>query len=288
MSSQQPPIYYFFNIGFNSANWSSMTQGGLSQSLADQYYLGRIGTPTSIATNTTFTGTTDINGVKTPTIESKTGTVLCTSNLTLSNTTATVNNLICNNRIYQRSNLNADIYSNASWMRQIQLLQATGAVLTPVSAGYQFEYNILPQGSARYGTQTIPANSMLRGDIFKLTVQGRYAKGAGNYTISYKFYMLNNTTNVGFLMGGFNDTVNSTVSEFYNIEVSIQLRTDPGIAGMVVGTFSIISGNIPQFLTNTGIPFNTLDSQTFIVTVGFSVSNAANLFATNFSNLQTM
>jgi len=282
MSSQQPPIYYFFNIGFNSANWSSMAQGGLSQGLADQYYLGRLGTPTSIATNTTFTGTTDINGVKTPTIESKTGTVSCTSNLTLSNTTATVNNLICNNRIYQRSNLNTDIYSNASWMRQIQLLQTTGAVLTPVNTGYQFEYNILPQGSARYGTQTIPANSMLRGDIFKLTVQGRYAKGAGNYIISY------NTTNVGFLMGGFNDTVNSTVSEFYNIEVTIQLRTDPGIAGMVAGTFSLISGNIPQFLTNTGVPFNTTNPQTFIVTVVFNTLNVANLFATNFSNLQTM
>jgi hypothetical protein len=288
MSSQQPPIYYFFNIGFNSANWSSMAQGGLSQGLADQYYLGRLGTPTSIATNTTFTGTTDINGVKTPTIESKTGTVSCTSNLTLSNTTATVNNLICNNRIYQRSNLNTDIYSNASWMRQIQLLQTTGAVLTPVNTGYQFEYNILPQGSARYGTQTIPANSMLRGDIFKLTVQGRYAKGAGNYIISYRFYMLDNTTNVGFLMGGFNDTVNSTVSEFYNIEVTIQLRTDPGIAGMVAGTFSLISGNIPQFLTNTGVPFNTTNPQTFIVTVVFNTLNVANLFATNFSNLQTM
>jgi hypothetical protein len=288
MSSQQPPIYYFFNIGFNSANWSSISQNGLSQGLADQYYLGRIGTPTSIATNTTFTGTTDINGIKTPTIESKSGTILCTSNLTLSSTTATVNNLICNNRIYQRSNLNTDIYSNASWMRQIQLLQATGAVLTPATIGYLFEYNILPQGSARYGTQTIPANSMLRGDIFKLTVQGRYAKGQAAYTISYRFYIVNNTSNVATLMGGFNDNVNSTVSEFYNIEVCIQLRTDPGAAGMVVGTFSIISGNVPQFLTNTGVPFNTLDPQTFAVTVTFSTLNAANLFATNFSNLQTM
>lgn len=288
MSSQQPPIYYFFNIGFNSANWSSMSQGGLSQALADQYYLGRIGTPTSIASNTTFTGTTDINGVKTPTIESKTGTILCTSNLTLTNTTATVDDLICNNRIYQRSNLNTDIYSNASWMRQIQLLQTTGAPLTPITPGYQFEYNILPQGSARVGTQTIPANSMLRGDIFKLTVQGRYAKGVASYTISYRFYILNNTTNVATLMGGFNDSVNSTVSEFYNIEVTIQLRTDPGAAGMVTGTFSIISGDIPQFLTNTGIPFNTLNPQTFLVTVVFNNLNAANLFATNLSNLQTM
>lgn len=288
MSSQQPPIYYFLNIGFNPANWSSMSQGGLSQALADQYYLGRLGTPTSIATNTTFTGTTDINGVKTPTIESKSGTILCTSNLTLNNTTATVNNLICNNRIYQRSNLNTEIYSNASWMRQIQLLQATGAVLSPATIGYQFEYNILPQLSARYGTQTIPANSMLRGDIFKLTVQGRYAKGQGSYTISYRFYIVDNTTNVAFLMGGFNDNVNSTASEFYNIEVTIQLRTDPGVAASVVGTFSIVSGNVPQFLTNTGVPFNTLNPQTFAVTVTFSTLNAANLFATNLSNLQTM
>jgi hypothetical protein len=288
MSSQQPPIYYFSNIGFNTANWMSSSGTGLTQGVADQIYLGRINTPISLATNTTFIGTTDINGIKTPTIESKTGTLLCTSNLTLTNTTATVNDLICNNRIYQRSNLNTDVYSNASWMRQIQLLQATGAVLTPVSAGYQFEYNILPQGSARYGTQTIPANSMLRGDIFKLTIQGRYAKGAGNYTISYKYYIFNNTTNVAFLMGGFNDTVNSTVSEFYNIENYIQLRTEPGVAGMVVGTFSLISGNVSQFLTNTGIPFNTTNPQTFIVTVTFSISNVANLFATNLSNLQTM
>ena len=288
MSSQQPPIYYFSNIGFNTANWMSISGNGLTQGVADQIYLGRINTPISLATNTTFLGTTDINGIKTPTIESKTGTLLCSSNLTLTNTTATVNNLICNNRIYQRSNLNTEIYSNASWMRQIQLLQATGAVLTPATIGYQFEYNILPQFSARYGTQTIPANSMLRGDIFKLTVQGRYAKGAGNYTISYRFYIVNNTTNVATLMGGFNDNVNSTASEFYNIEVTIQLRTDPGPAGSVVGTFSIISGNVPQFLTNTGVPFNTTNPQTFAVTVTFSTLNVANLFATNLSNLQTM
>jgi hypothetical protein len=286
MSSNTPPIFYFPTIGFNTFLFTNANN--LNIDYLNTIYLGRQGFPNSIATDTTFTGTTDINGIKTPTIESKTGTLLCTSNLTLTSTTATVNNLICNNRIYQRSNLNTDIYSNASWMRQIQLLQTTGATLTPVTPGYQFEYNILPQGSARYGTQTIPANSMLRGDIFKLTVQGRYAKGASTYTISYRFYMLDNTTNVAFLMGGFNDTVNSTVSEFYNIENYIQLRTDPGVAGMVVGTFSLISGNVPQFLTNTGIPFNTTNPQTFLVTVVFNTLNVANLFATNLSNLQTM
>lgn len=288
MSSNAPPTYYFFNIGFNPNNFMAGSDT-LSVDYLNTLYLARKGLATSIATDTNFTGLIESDiGINIPYINSLSGTLDCKSNLTLTNTTATVNNLICNNRIYQRSNLNTEIYSNASWMRQIQLLQVTGAVLTPVTIGYQFEYNILPQLSARYGTQTIPANSMLRGDLFKLTVQGRYAKGSGSYSISYRFYIVDNTTNVAFLMGGFNDNVNSTVSEFYNIEVTIQLRTDPGPAGMVVGTFSIISGNVPQFLTNTGVPFNTQNPQTFAVTVTFSTLNASNLFATNLSNLQTM
>lgn len=286
MSSNPPPIFYFPTIGFNTFLFTNVNN--LNIDYLNTIYLGRQGFPSSVATDTNFTGSIETSNLITPLITDPSGLININTNVSMPANSLIVNDLTCNNRIYQRSNLNTDIYSNASWMRQIQLLQTTGAPLTPVNSGYQFEYNILPQGSARYGTQTIPANSMLRGDIFKLTVQGRYAKGAGSYTISYKYYILNNTSGVAFLMGGFNDTVNSTVSEFYNIEVTIQLRTDPGVAGMVVGTFSLISGNVPQFLTNTGIPFNTTNPQTFIVTVVFNTLNSANLFATNLSNLQTM
>lgn len=286
MSSNPPPIFYFPTIGFNTFLFTNVAN--LSIDYLNTIYLGRQGFPNSVATDTNFTGSIETSNLITPLITDPSGLININTNVAMPANSLTVNDLTCNNRIYQRSNLNTDIYSNASWMRQIQLLQTTGATLTPVTPGYQFEYNILPQGSARLGTQTIPANSMLRGDIFKLTVQGRYIKGAGAYTISYKYYMLNNTTNVAFLMGGFNDNVNSTVSEFYNIENYIQLRTDPGVAASVVGTFSIISGNVPQFLTNTGVPFNTTNPQTFIVTVTYSILNVANLFATNLSNLQTM
>jgi hypothetical protein len=286
MSSNPPPIFYFPTIGFNTFLFTNVTN--LSIDYLNTIYLGRQGFPNSVATDTNFTGSIETINLITPLITDPSGLININTNVTMPANSLTVNDLTCNNRIYQRSNLNTDIYSNASWMRQIQLLQASGAPLTPATIGYQFEYNILPQGSARYGTQTIPANSMLRGDIFKLTVQGRYAKGAGNYVISYRYYMVNNTTSVATLMGGFNDSVNSTVSEFYNIEVCIQLRTDPGVAGMVVGTFSMISGNVPQFLTNTGVPFNTTNPQTFAITVTFSTLNANNIFATNISNLQTM
>jgi hypothetical protein len=286
MSSNPPPIFYFPTIGFNTFLFTNVSN--LNIDYLNTIYLGRQGFPNSVATDTTFTGSIDTPNLITPLITDPSGLININTNVTMPANSLTVNDLTCNNRIYQRSNLNTDVYSNASWMRQIQLLQTTGAPLTPVSVGYQFEYNILPQGSARYGTQTIPANSMLRGDIFKLTVQGRYAKGAGNYTIFYKYYILDNTSNVATLMGALLDSVNSTVSEFYNIENYIQLRTDPGVAGMVVGTFSLISGNVPYFLTNTGIPFNTTHPQTFIITVTFSTLNTANLFATNLSNLQTM
>lgn len=286
MSSNPPPIFYFPTIGFNTFLFTNVAN--LSIDYLNTIYLGRQGFPNSVATDTNFTGSIETSHLVTPLITDPSGLININTNVAMPANSLTVNDLTVNNRIYQRSNLNTDIYSNASWMRQIQLLQASGAVLTPATIGYQFEYNILPQGSARYGTQTIPANSMLRGDIFKLTVQGRYVKGASNYTISYRFYIVNNTTNVAFLMGGFNDIVNSTVSEFYNIENYIQLRTDPGVAGSVVGTFSLISGNVPQFLTNTGVPFNTTNPQTFAVTVTFSTLNASNLFATNLSNLQTM
>ena len=286
MSSNPPPLFYFPTIGFNTFLFTNVTN--LSIDYLNTIYLGRQGFPNSVATDTNFTGSIETSNLITPLITDPSGLININTNVNMPANSLTVNDLTCNNRIYQRSNLNTDIYSNASWMRQVQLLQATGAVLTPATIGYQFEYNILPQGSARYGTQIIPANSMLRGDIFKLTVQGRYVKGLSTYTISYRFYMVNNTTNVASLMGGFNDNVNSTVSEFYNMEVCIQLRTDPGVAGMATGTFSLISGNVPQFLTNTGVPFNTTNPQKFAVTVTFSTLNASNIFATNLSNLQTM
>lgn len=286
MSSNPPPIFYFPTIGFNTFLFTNVAN--LSIDYLNTIYLGRQGFPNSVATDTNFTGSIETANLITPLITDPSGLININTNVVMPANSLTANDLTCNNRIYQRYNLNTDIYSNASWMRQIQLLQASGAVLTPATIGYQFEYNILPQGSARYGTQTIPANSMLRGDIFKLTVQGRYVKAMSSYTISYRYYIVNNTTNVATLMGGFNDTVNSTVSEFFNTEVYIQLRTDPGVAGSVVGTFSLISGNVPQFLTNTGVPFNTTNPQTFAVTVTFSTLSATNIFATNLSNLQTM
>jgi hypothetical protein len=55
MSQVSPPIQYFPTIIYNPAFWTS--------SSSSNQYLGRTGTPTSIATNTTFTGTLTTNGI---------------------------------------------------------------------------------------------------------------------------------------------------------------------------------------------------------------------------------
>lgn len=70
MSQVNPPNQYFPTIIYNSQFWTS-------SSSSDQY-LGRTGTPTSIATNTTFTGTLTTAGI------SNTGSI-STTDLTVTN-----------------------------------------------------------------------------------------------------------------------------------------------------------------------------------------------------------
>lgn len=62
-STYSPPYPYFNGINYNSQFFTASSQG-LTQSQGDIRYLGRTGNPTSIATNTIFTGqitTTDLS-----------------------------------------------------------------------------------------------------------------------------------------------------------------------------------------------------------------------------------
>ena len=296
MSSQQPPIYYFLNIGFNSANWSSMTQGGLSQALADQYYLGRIGTPTSIATNTTFTGTTDINGVKTPTIESKTGTVSCTSNLTLSNTTATLNNMICNNKGNLRATINPLIYANASLGRQMIIVAQSGTGLTN-SGGPTVELSFTPTGSSLEGTLTWPANTISRGDTFKYTMAGQYIRGTNAQNplnpgiINYKFYLYNINLNNYTSLITLEDSTNVAVGKFYN-EVILLIRTDPGVSTQLTASGMSITGGPSNFQpyaqSNATVTFNATQNYRIHVTCTVSIADGLNQIQCNVQNYQSM
>jgi len=289
MSANPPPTYYFLNIGFNPSNFNS-GNSQLSVDYLNTLYLARTGLATSIATDTNFVGLIESDtGINTPYINSLTGTLDCKSNLQLLTTTATLNNLTVNNKIFQRSTINPLIYSNASWARQNILLTATGATLSPVLPGAVNEYNLLPFGSALLGTVNIPANTMSRADSFKLTVTGTYLKPIGTIILTYRFYILNVSTNTYFLISAFQDNTNSLSTQTYKLEQILYLRTDPGIAGLAVSNVNIFSGTTNAQLNNTGVSFNTTNEQRFVVTVVFDGGvNPANSFSTHTTNLQTM
>lgn len=289
MSINPPPTYYFFNIGFNPNNFTTGSET-LSVDYLNTLYLARKGLATSIATDTNFTGLIESDvGINTPYINSLSGTLDCKSNLRLLSTTATINNLTVTNKIFQRANINSLIYSNASWGRQNILLTATGATLSPILAGAVNEYNILPFASSLLGTLTIPANTMLRADTFKLTITGTYQKPGPSINIFYKFYVLNETTNTYFLISVIQDSTNSISTQTYKIEQILYLRTDPGVAGSAVSNVSVFSGTTNAQLNNTGVSFNTTNPQRFVVTVVWDGGvNPLNTFSTHTTNLQTM
>lgn len=289
MSVNPPPTYYFFNIGFNPNNFTS-EPSALTTDFLNTLYLSRKGLATSIATDTNFTGLIESDiGINTPYINSLSGTLDCKSNLRLLTTTANINNLTVTNKIFQRANINSLIYSNASWGRQQILLTATGATLTPILGGAANEYNILPFASSLLGTVTIPANTMLRGDTFKLTVTGTYLKPASNINLFYKFYILNETTNNYFLISIIQDSTNSIATQTYKLEQILYLRTDPGVSGFAVSNAHVFSGTTNGQLNNTGVSFNTTNPQRFVVTVVWDGGvNPLNTFSTHTTNLQTM
>lgn len=289
MSVNPPPTYYFFNIGFNPNNFTAES-GALTTDYLNTLYLSRKGLATSIATDTNFTGLIESDvGINIPYINSLSGTLDCNSNLRLLTTTATINNLTVTNKIFQRANINSLIYSNASWGRQNILLTATGATLSPILPGAVNEYNILPFASSLLGTLTIPANTMLRGDTFKLTITGTYLKPGATINLFYKFYMLNETTNTYFLISIIQDSTNSISTQTYKIEQILYLRTDPGVAGLAVSNVNVFSGTTNAQLNNTGVAFNTTNPQRFVVTVVWDGGvNPLNTFSTHTTNLQTM
>jgi len=101
MSEQNPPTFYFTNINYNSQFFID-GNSSISQSQLNNYLL-RIGSPTSIATNTTFTGTLTTNGI--------TNTILpiTTTDLTVSNVIQGTA-LNSNNVLSQNNNANATHY----------------------------------------------------------------------------------------------------------------------------------------------------------------------------------
>jgi len=94
MTSVNPPIQYFIGIIYNPQFWTDTSNSTL--------YLGRIGTPTSVASNTTFNGTLTTNGI------SNTGTIT-TTDLTVTNVIQGTA-LNADNILSQNNNANATHY----------------------------------------------------------------------------------------------------------------------------------------------------------------------------------
>jgi len=94
MTERNPPTQYFTGIIYNSQFWVDTSNSTL--------YLGRIGTPNSVATNTTFNGTLTTNGI------SNTGTIT-TTDLTVTNVIQGTA-LNANNVYSQNNNANATHY----------------------------------------------------------------------------------------------------------------------------------------------------------------------------------
>ena len=61
MTSVPPPKYYFNGIQYNSNFFTSSTSG-ITMDYGNSHYLARTGAPTSIASNTYFTGDLNISG----------------------------------------------------------------------------------------------------------------------------------------------------------------------------------------------------------------------------------
>ena len=88
MATSQSLIYYFSGISYNDAffNTNTTSEGAVTQSYADNQYLARVGSVTSIATNTTFIGkldaTTDATSIVSNSNVSNVGKTLATNGTT--------------------------------------------------------------------------------------------------------------------------------------------------------------------------------------------------------------
>lgn len=242
------------------------------------------------ANNVNINGTLDVSGLATAGQINTTG-------IEVSNQLNTVNASVSNQltttkRILTWGMANANIYANSSWARQILINQTTGISLTPAPGNPALEPKITPSGSNLLGTLTWPANTVLRGDIFKYTASGVFTKASGNTDVSFKFYILNTVSNVYTLVATVIDTLHSTATLNYRFETEMQLRTDPGTnAFFCFGGVSHTGDPADpstKLLNNNSALINTTVATSFLVTCVFNTSNATNTVACNITSFSTM
>ena len=236
MSQTNPPSQYFVGIIYNPQFWTSSTAGN---------YLLRIGTPTSIASNTTFTGSLTTNGV------SNTGTMTTTAPSTSDNSSAVATTSFVKNQGYTTL---AAVQSNNNAFTGTTTFNSSlpTSTLTPITST---QLITKAYGDANYGSSSIlSSNNTFSGvNTFTQTIlgntEGVYLNNT-NGTSTYYFLLTPYNT-----VGGTKPYVPpSTVSFSYNS--STNLLTLPNINATGTSTFSNLTySNISSIISITNGDF---------------------------------
>jgi len=236
MSQVNPPNQYFPTIIYNPQFWTSSSSGN---------YLLRIGTPTSIASNTTFTGSLTTNGIV------NTGTMTTTTPSTSDNSSSVATTAYVKNQGY--TTLSA-VQSNNNAFTGTTTFNSSlpTSTLTPTTST---QLITKAYGDLTYGSSSIltPNNTFSGVNTFTQTIVGNCQGVFLNNT--------NGTSTYYFLLSPFNTVGGSrtyvppsTVSLNYNS--STNLLTLPNINSTGTATFSNLTySNISSSVSITNGDF---------------------------------
>ena len=208
MSAYNAPNYYFNGIIFNPKYYTSTTTstGGITQSYADNQYLARLGTPNSIATNTSFSG-----NITAPTIN----TTSINGNIT-STGTSTFNTI-------NATTINGNVTGNSLTISGIASINSSGLTLTynaPTYYGRISMGDIITLNSSGASVNTQYANFTAGQGIWYFNFP--YANSSFQYNINGTTYMTISTS--GVQSTAFNATSDYRIKE--NIQPIIETIDD--------------------------------------------------------------
>jgi hypothetical protein len=178
-TSDIPPNQYFSDIIYNPSNFTS-TSSGLTIEYANQHYLHILGTPTSSATYTTFTGDVQVDELVTDNIQgvnasdsislynASTGTInlgSATNNVVIGNILDISGNVVCSENVTVGGNTTVDETLTVTGATQLSSLTTTGntavdGTLT-ISDATQLSSLTTTGNTAVDGTLTVGGNTTL-------------------------------------------------------------------------------------------------------------------------------